>query len=97
VGAVRQIKLHEFEILGAGELRQPRFLELRIVIRRQIIDADDVAALFHQSPRDVKADKAGSAGDEYGMLSHRCLPAFRIVAYIYYANNTKIVGLPTSG
>ena len=65
--AIRQIQLYEFEILGARELGQPRFLQLRIVIRRQIIHADDVAAVRHQTARDVKTDKAGSAGDKNGI------------------------------
>ena len=45
-GAIRQIQPHEFEILGARELLQPRFLQRRIVIRREVIDADHVAAGF---------------------------------------------------
>ncbi len=68
-GAVRQIQLYEFEILGAGELRQPRFLQLRIVIRRQIIHTDDVTAVRHQTARHMKPNEAGGAGDKNGIYS----------------------------
>src|SRR5476651_213680 len=61
---VRQIQPHELEILGAREFLQPRLLELRVVVRREIVNADDVAAGLHQTARDMKTDEAGGAGDE---------------------------------
>ena len=75
-GTVRQIQPHELEILGARELLQPRLLQLRIVIRRQIIDADHLAAGLHQTARDVKTDEAGGAGDQNGIYScHGTMPS----------------------
>ena len=48
-GPVRQIQPHELEILGIGKLLQPSLLQLRIVVRRQIVDANHLAARLHQS------------------------------------------------
>ena len=74
--AIRQIQPHEFEILGACQLPQPRFLQRRIVIRREVVDADHVAAGLHQMTRDMKSDEAGRAGDENGIYSrHRSMPS----------------------
>ena len=61
--------LHELEILGAHELAKARLLQLRIVIGRQIVDADHVAPRLRQAPRDMKADKSGGAGDENGAIA----------------------------
>ena len=75
-GAVSEIELHEFEILRAGELLEPCFFELRVVIGREIVDADDFAANIHQPARDVEADEAGSAGDQNGIYRrHRSMPS----------------------
>ena len=75
-GAVRQVQAHEAEILGAGELAQPRLLQLRIVIGREIVDADHLAARLDETARDMKADEASGAGDEDGVHSrHRSMPS----------------------
>jgi hypothetical protein len=42
---------------------QPRFLERNIVVIRQIIDADNRAALFEQHLGYVISDKPGRAGN----------------------------------
>src|SRR5665647_182838 len=75
-GTVRQIQPNKLEILGAGELPQPRLLELRVVVRREIVNADNVTAGLHQTARDVKTDEAGGAGDENGIYScHGTMPS----------------------
>src|SRR5450756_527251 len=46
-GTVRQIQPNKLEILGAGELPQPRLLELRVVVRREIVNADNAVSYTH--------------------------------------------------
>ena len=53
------------------KLGEPRLLQRRIVIGVEVVEADDVAAVSQQPPRDVKADEAGGAGDEDRAVSHR--------------------------
>src|SRR3974377_326232 len=62
--AGRGIAPHEFEILTAGELVQARLLQLWIVIGRQVIDTNHLAAALHQMARNMEADETGSAGDK---------------------------------
>lgn len=66
-GVVCQIEPHEFEVLVAGELLEPRLFKHRVVIRRQVIDADHFAPGLDQAPRGVEADEAGGTGDQDGI------------------------------
>ena len=56
--------------VGAGlggdavERGQPGFLERRVVIVVDHVEAGDRVAAAHQRRRDVEADEAGAAGDE---------------------------------
>jgi len=49
--------LVEVKSRPALQLRQPRLLQREVVIRVQIVDADDPLAAVEQVLRDVKADK----------------------------------------
>ena len=62
--AIGKIVPDEAEMVRFFELGDARFFQLRIVIRRHAVDADDVAAFGEQTPRDMRADKARRAGDE---------------------------------
>ena len=63
-GAVGEIELHEAEPWLPLELREARLLEADVVVVVQVVEADDVVATREQPGRGVKADEAGSAGDE---------------------------------
>ena len=47
---------------------EPRFLQGRVIVIVQIVDADDpdLRFLLHQTVRQSSADKASSAGNQYG-------------------------------
>jgi hypothetical protein len=47
-----------------GKLLEPRFLEPHVVIRIEVVDADDGPAAFEQTPRHVEADETGGPGQE---------------------------------
>ncbi len=68
--AVRQVKLVKLKFVVAREFRETSLLELRIVIGVEIIDADDVAPVLDQAPRNVKADKTGGPGDQNRRSRH---------------------------
>src|SRR5580693_9184660 len=66
--AIRQIGLHEREArVGAKEF-ETRFFELRIVIGVEIVEADDVTPVAQEAARDMKADEAGRARDQYCLI-----------------------------
>src|SRR5258708_37740565 len=46
------------------QLREARFLQLRIVVRVEVVDADDLLPAIEQSLRNVESDEAGGAGHE---------------------------------
>ena len=73
--AVGKVELGETKALGFGELRAARLLQRRIVVSIHVVEPDDVTAVSQKPPRDVKADKAGGAGDENRTVSHRSRPA----------------------
>ena len=54
----------EAEAREGGELFQPRLLEPHVVVRIEIVDADDGSAAFEQTTRHVKADEARGPGDQ---------------------------------
>src|SRR3974377_2511626 len=58
--AVREIGPHEFEIIRSGKLVQARLLQLWIVIGRQVIDTNHLAAALHQMARNMEADENSS-------------------------------------
>jgi hypothetical protein len=64
-GAVREIELGEAEALLRQEAIEPRLLELRVVVRIQVVEPDDLIAAVEQTMRSEAADEAGGAGDEY--------------------------------
>src|SRR2546428_7775452 len=62
--AVGHIEQDELESIEVAKLPQSRFLQPGVVIRIQVIDADDVVATLEQATGDVISDEAGRAGDE---------------------------------
>src|SRR5262249_50223652 len=68
--AIGKIKLDEMEPGERGKLAQLRLFQRRIIIRIQIIEADDGAAALQQALRDMKADEPGCAGHEYWFSRH---------------------------
>ena len=74
----------------AGQQFQPRFLQSRIVIVVEIVEADDRLAGFQQPPRHVHADEACRSGYEnwtWDMPGLRPCPADRTIA-----RNNQITG-----
>ncbi len=63
-GAVCEIELHKGEIGLALQDVEARFLQLRIVIVVDDIEADDLAAGRQQALRNVESDKARGSGDQ---------------------------------
>lgn len=59
-----EIALHEREALILLKLRQPRLLQIDVVIGAEIVEADDLVTPIEQRARRVNSDKAGGAGDE---------------------------------
>ena len=49
---------------GVLEPRQPRVLQLDVVVVVEVVEADHLVAARQQALRDVHADEAGGAGDE---------------------------------
>ncbi|MNV85059.1 hypothetical protein D3C71_1789800 [compost metagenome] len=56
----------EAEIGKAEQLLQARQLQLDAVVGIEVVDADHLDACFAQAPRNVVADEAGHAGNQYG-------------------------------
>src|SRR5262245_42702072 len=69
--AIGKVKFDEAKPVGFCELSSARFLQRGIIIGIHVIDADHIAAVAQKTARDVKADKSGGAGHEYGAISHR--------------------------
>ena len=61
---VREVDLRKAKPLEAGELAQPRLLESDVVVRVQVVHADDTAPALEEPPRDVHSDEARAAGHE---------------------------------
>jgi len=57
-----------------AELCQPGMLQARVVVRVEVVDADDLIAALQQLLGHVHADEAGAAGDEdfHGEPFSRC-------------------------
>ena len=68
--AVGKVELLEPERRERRQLGEAGTLERDVVIRVEIVDADDGAALRGEAPRDVIADEARGAGDENRFLHH---------------------------
>ena len=75
-------------IAETGERRdaiEPRLLEGDVVVRIEIVDADDLVAAFEQAKRDGGADEAGRSGDKnlhglgsvFGQASYPALSPLR--------------------
>src|SRR5260221_8100805 len=62
--AVAQFELAKSESRLNLELRQAGLFQPHVVVRIEIVEADDLAAARQQSATDVKPDEAGGAGDE---------------------------------
>src|SRR5438093_6402687 len=61
---IADVSMDEREGARLSKLVEPRFLEPRVVIRIEVVDADDGLAAVEQPLRSVKANEAGRAGDE---------------------------------
>ena len=68
---IGDVDLVELEPCPALQLRQPGLLQRDIVIRVQIVDADDPLAAVEQVLRDMKPDKPGAASNQ---AQHSCHP-----------------------
>src|SRR5690606_8099026 len=62
--AVRELDALEREVGRAGKPLEPRLLQCRVVVRVQVVEADDAFAAREQRLGDVVADETGGAGDE---------------------------------
>src|SRR5581483_277537 len=69
--AVGEVKPDETHASGLLELAAAGVLQRGVVICVHIVEADHVAAVFQQTPGDMKADKPGCSGDQDGSVSHR--------------------------
>ena len=67
---VGEVELHKAEVGLALEDIQARFLQLRIVIVVDDIEANDLPAGRQQPLRDVESDKPGGSGDQYRIVRH---------------------------
>src|SRR5712672_1862103 len=59
--AVGEIELVKAKFVVAREFREPRLLELGVVIGIEVIDSNDVASILQQTPRNMEANKSGGA------------------------------------
>ena len=66
---VGDVDAHEREAL-AVQARQPRFLQRGVVVRVEIVEAEDLVAAIEQPARHVVADEPGGARHQ----DHRCAP-----------------------
>jgi hypothetical protein len=62
--------LHELEARVGAQEFETRLLELRIVISVEIVEADDVTPFAQEPARDMKAEEAGCARDQYCPIRH---------------------------
>ena len=62
--AIGDVEALEGEIPETLEQRQPRLLQVDVVIVVEVVDADDLIAALEQGLGGVKADETGRAGDE---------------------------------
>ena len=62
-GAVGQVCMHVGVVGMVGEARQPRLLQVHIVVVRQIVDAGDLVAAREQAHGEVGANEPGGTGD----------------------------------
>lgn len=61
---VREIAALEAKTGQLQELRQPRLFQAHLVVVIEIVEADDLMPFVTEPLRHMKADKAGSAGDQ---------------------------------
>src|ERR1700735_772783 len=71
--AVGNVGLLKVEIGEAGKLLEPGFLQPRIVIGGEIVDAEYGVASFQYPPRPVHADEACRPGDKNWTFGHSYL------------------------
>src|SRR5690606_18058812 len=62
---IGEIDLHELEVRGRLELREPRTLQRDVVVLVKVVEADDLVAAAEELLRSVKADEAGGARHQY--------------------------------
>ena len=76
-GFVFEAALDEGEARFLAQQRQARFLERRVVVVVDVVEADDGVAAREQRAGHVESDEAGGAGDEHvhGYVDSRCSPA----------------------
>ncbi len=77
--AIGKIDLVEVEILKLSQNREARFLECRIVIVIDAINANDAAPVLKKAPRQREAKKAGCTGDQNGVMWHRRPSKFSVI------------------
>ena len=58
-----------------GQLVESRLLQRRIVIRIEIVEADNAATVDKKATRDMKPDETSSTSDEDRLIRHRYFSA----------------------
>ena len=64
ISSVHEIHPLELKPLEGGELGQPRFLEVYVVIVIEVIQAQDMVPSLQEPPGHMIADEAGRTGDQ---------------------------------
>src|SRR5262245_59257849 len=72
--AIGKVEFDETQSVRFCQRRAAGFLQRRVVIGIQVINANDVAAVTQKTLRNVKADKPGGSGYQNGAVSHRLRP-----------------------
>ena len=67
----RQVGARKREVRVSRERSRPRLLQGDVVIRIEVVDADDVGAAFAERARDVHADEAGGTGHDNALARER--------------------------
>src|SRR5204863_7646272 len=78
VVAVGEILAEEAEVVRLFEFGDACFLQPRIVVGAHAVDADNIAPLGQETPRDVRADKARGTSDKNSLahpIRHNSMPA----------------------
>ena len=68
--AVRKIGLHKGKAAVLSQDLEPRPLQCGIIIAVEVVETDDGALFGQQLSRDVEADEARGARDQYCLIRH---------------------------
>ncbi len=68
---IAEVDLRELESVVVLKQGEARFLQGGIVVGVHVVETDNSTPLLQEPLRDMKADKAGSAGDQHRVVRHR--------------------------